>query len=169
MPIFMRRYVDANANVDRILSIEALTVICFQILVTYATRRMAAVRAIALGFLISGLSWTLLAVHPAMSTLAALLVVLALGEITQASRYYEYCSRLAPHAQQGLYMGYAFLPIAIGYAIGGPLGGYLLHEFGSVLKRPAQMWWVISAIGVFTAILMWLYDKIVKPQSAGAS
>jgi POT family proton-dependent oligopeptide transporter len=169
MPIFMRRYVDANADVDRILSIEALTVICFQILVTYATRRMAAVRAIALGFLISALSWTLLAIHPAMSTLAALLVVLALGEITQAGRYYEYCSRLAPHAQQGLYMGYAFLPIAIGYAIGGPLGGYLLHEFGGVLKRPAAMWWVISAIGVFTAILMWLYDKIVKPQAAGAS
>jgi POT family proton-dependent oligopeptide transporter len=169
MPIFMRRYVDANADVDRILSIEAFTVICFQILVTYATRRMAAVRAIALGFLISGLSWILLAVHPAMSTVAALLVVLALGEITQAGRYYEYCSRLAPPAQQGLYMGYAFLPIAIGYAIGGPLGGYLLHEFGSVLMHPARMWWVISAIGVFTAILMWLYDRIVKPQAAAAS
>ncbi len=163
MPIFMRRYVDANADVDRMLSIEALTVICFQILITYATRRMAAVRAIALGFLISGIAWVLLAVHPALSTLAALLVVVALGEITQASRYYEYCSRLAPPAQQGLYMGYAFLPIAIGYAIAGPLGGYLLFEFGGVLKRPARMWWVISAIGVFTAILMWLYDKTVKP------
>ncbi len=54
-------------------------------------------------------------------------MVLALGEITQSARYYEYISRLAPSGQQGLYMGYAFLPIAIGYFIAGPLGGYLLH------------------------------------------
>ena len=163
MPLFMRRYVQANADTDRMLSIEALTVICLQILVTFATRRMPAVRAIALGFLISGLSWIFLAVRPTMLTLGAMLVVLALGEITQASRYYEYCSRLAPPGQQGLYMGYAFLPIAIGYLIAGPLGGYLLHEFGEVLHEPQRMWWVVAAIGVATSALMWLYDRIVKP------
>ena len=166
MPLFMRRYVDANADTDRMLSIEAFTVICLQILVTYTTRNMEAVRAIALGFLISALSWIFLAAHPTMFTLGAMLVVLALGEITQASRYYEYCSRLAPPGQQGLYMGYAFLPIAIGYLIAGPLGGYLLHEFGDVLHRPARMWWVIAAIGVATAALMWLYGRIVKPAAA---
>lgn len=166
MPLFMRTYVDPNADTDRILSIEGITVICFQILVTYASRKMDAVKAIALGFLISALSWILLALHPTMFTLGVMLVVLALGEITQASRYYEYCSRLAPAGQQGLYMGYAFLPIAIGYAVAGPLGGYLLHEFGEVLRRPNDLWWVIVAIGVVTAALMGLYDKIVKPGTA---
>ena len=166
MPLFMRTYVDPNADTDRILSVEGITVICFQIFVTYASRKMDAVKAIALGFLISALSWILLALHPTMFTLGVMLVVLALGEITQASRYYEYCSRLAPTGQQGLYMGYAFLPIAIGYAVAGPLGGYLLHEFGEVLRRPNDLWWVIVAIGVVTAALMWLYDKIVKPGAA---
>ena len=66
-------------------------------------------------------------------------------------------------------MGYAFLPIAIGYAIAGPLGGFLLQEFGDVLHRPAQMWWVIVAIGVLTAALMWLYGRIVTPVDAKAS
>jgi MFS family permease len=98
-----------------------------------------------------------------------MLVVMALGEITQASRYYEYCSRLAPPGQQGLYMGYAFLPIAIGYFIAGPLGGYLLREFGEVLHAPQQMWWVVVAIGVVTAALMWLYDKIVRPGTAASA
>jgi proton-dependent oligopeptide transporter, POT family len=163
MPIFMRRYVDPNADTDRILSVEGITVICFQILITYVSRKMDAVKAIALGFLISALSWILLAVHPTMVMLGVMLVVLALGEITQASRYYEYCSRLAPPGQQGLYMGCAFLPIAIGYFIAGPLGGYLLHEFGEVLRRPNDLWWVIVAIGVITAASMWVYDKIVKP------
>jgi dipeptide/tripeptide permease len=169
MPLFMRRFVDANADVDRILSIEAITVICFQILATYLTRKMPAVRAIALGFLIAGLAFLFLAIHPSVLSSSAMLVVLALGEITQASRYYEYCSRLAPPGQQGVYMGYAFLPIAIGYAVAGPLGGYLVHEFGDVLRRPQQMWWVVMAIGVVTAAAMWLYDKILRPAEPAAT
>jgi proton-dependent oligopeptide transporter, POT family len=166
MPLFMRTYVNPNADTDRILSIEGITVICLQILITYISRKMDAVKAIALGFLISALSWILLAVHPTMFMLGMMLVMLALGEIIQASRYYEYCSRLAPPGQQGLYMGCAFLPIAIGYFIAGPLGGYLLHEFGQVRRRPNELWWVIAAIGVATAALMWLYDKMVKPGAA---
>jgi proton-dependent oligopeptide transporter, POT family len=168
-PIFIRRYVEADADVDRLMSIEAVTVICLQILITYLTRSMSAVRAIALGFLIAALAFALLAIHPSVGIFAALLVVLALGEIIQASRYYEYCSRLAPPGQQGLYMGYAFLPIAVGYFVAGPLGGYLVHEFGEVLGHPARMWWVIVGIGVITAALMWLYDEVAKPKVAAAA
>ena len=168
-PVFLRRYVNPHADVDRILSLEGATIICFQILVAYLTQKIPAVQAIAIGFLIAACSWILLAVHPSTFAFGVLLVILALGELLQASRYYEYCSRLAPPGQQGLYMGYAFLPIAIGYAIAGPLGGYLLHEFGDVLHKPAQMWWVIVAIGVATSALMWLYGRIVTPVNAKAS
>ena len=166
VPLFIRGYVNPKANVDLILSVDPIIVICFQILVSYLTRKMPAVRAMALGFFITGLSWALLAIHPTIPMLVATLVGVAIGEITQASRYYEYISRLAPSGQQGLYMGYAFLPIAIGYLIGGPLGGYLVHYYGKVVGRPQQMWWVISTIGVLTAGLTWLYDKILKPSRA---
>ncbi len=166
VPLFIRGYVNPKANVDLILSVDPIIVICFQILVSYLTRKMPAVRAMALGFFITGLSWILLAIHPTIPILVATLVGVAIGEITQASRYYEYISRLAPSGQQGLYMGYAFLPIAIGYLIGGPLGGYLVHYYGDVIRRPQQMWWVISAIGILTAALTWLYDKILKPRNA---
>jgi proton-dependent oligopeptide transporter, POT family len=143
--------------------VDPIVVICLQILIAYLTRRMAAVRAIALGFLLTGVSWALLALHPTIPMVVASFAVLALGEVIQASRYYEYISRLAPSGQQGVYMGYAFLPVAIGYFVAGGLGGYLLHEFGDVLHRPQAMWTVIIAIGVITAGAMWLYDRIVKP------
>ncbi|MGO9588872.1 MAG: MFS transporter [Candidatus Acidiferrales bacterium] len=168
-PVFLRRYVNPNADVDRILALEGATIICFQILVAYLTQKIPAVQAVAIGFLIAACSWILLAVHPSTFAFGVLLVILALGELLQASRYYEYCSRLAPPGQQGLYMGYAFLPIAIGYLVGGWLGGFLGKEFGEVLHRPAQMWWVIAAIGVLTAALMWLYGRIVTPVNAKAS
>ena len=162
-PLFVRGYVDPNANVDLILSIDALTVMCFQILVTYLTRRISAFPAMTLGLLISSLSWLILAFYPSTIGLIAALVVLALGEITQSARYYEYISRLAPSGQQGLYMGYAFLPIAIGYFVAGLLGGYLVNYFGKVRHQPQQMWWVITGVGILGTVLMVVYDRVFKP------
>jgi dipeptide/tripeptide permease len=165
-PLFVRKYINSQADVDLLLSVDPIVVICFQILIAYWTRKMPAVRAIALGFLLSGLSWILLAIHPTFPMVVATFVVLALGEVIQASRYFEYISRIAPSGQQGLYMGYAFLPVAIGYFVAGGLGGYLLHEFGDVLRRPEQMWLIITGIGAATAALMWLYDKCITPSDA---
>lgn len=169
VPLFLRQYVNPNANVDLLLSVDAIVVISCQILVTYLTRKLPAFLTMALGILITGLAWILPALHPSLFLFVLALVCVALGEITQVSRYYEYVSRLAPPGQQGLYMGYAFLPIGIGYFIGGALGGYLLHHYGEVLHRPQQMWWVITGVGILTAILLWLYDKIVKPVTQPAA
>lgn len=166
-PLFLRGYVNPNANADLVLSVDALAVICFQILVSYLTRRIPTFPAMTLGLVISSLAWLILAIVPTTLGLVAALIVLALGEMTQSARYYEYISRLAPPWRQGLYMGYAFLPIAIGYFIAGPLGGYLLHEFGDVLHRPTQMWWVITAVGLAGAGLMVIYNRIFEPEKNG--
>ncbi len=164
LPLYIRGYVDPNADVDLLASAEALTVILLQVLVSYLTRKVPAFTAMSAGILIASLSWLLLAWHPSVPMAVASLVVLAIGEITQAPRYYEYISRLAPEGQQGLYMGYAFLPIAIGYFIAGPLGGWLVHEFGEVRGAPHQMWYVVAAVGIVTTILMVAYNRIFQPR-----
>jgi POT family proton-dependent oligopeptide transporter len=165
-PLFLRGYVNPNANPDLLLAIDGLTVICFQLLVTYLTRRIPAFSAMTLGLVITSLAWLVLAFHPTTVGFIVALIVLGLGEITQSARYYEYISRLAPSGQQGLYMGYAFLPIAIGYFVAGPLGGYLLHHYGEVLHRPQQMWYVVTGVGIAGAVLMVVYDRIFKPGEA---
>jgi POT family proton-dependent oligopeptide transporter len=163
LPLFLRGYVDPNAKIDLLLSVDPATVILFQIVVSYLTRKIPTFTAMTLGILISSFSWIILLLHASTGFVIAALFVLALGEITQSARYYEYVSRLAPPGQQGTYMGYSFLPVAIGYLLGGKLGGYLVHYFGEVLHRPEQMWWVVSAIGFATALLMWVYNIVVKP------
>jgi POT family proton-dependent oligopeptide transporter len=169
VPLFIRRYVNPDANFDLLLSIDPIIVICCQILVTYLTRKMRAFTVMTLGFLITSLAWILLAIHPSIGMLVATLICVAIGEITQTSRYYEYVSRLAPPGQQGLYMGYAFLPIAVGYFIAGPLGGYLLHHYGEILHKPQQMWWWIAGIGSIATLLMYVYDLIFKPSTSAES
>lgn len=163
LPLFIRGYVNPNANIDLLLSVDSLTVILFQIVVSYLTRKIPPFKAMTLGILISSLGWLVLIVHPSTLTVVIALAVVALGEMTQSPRFYEYVSRLAPPGQQGVFMGYAFLPIAIGYLIAGMLGGRLVHYFGEVLHRPNQMWWVVSAVGLLTTLLMWIYDKFLAP------
>jgi len=164
LALFVRTYVNKQANVDALLSIDALAVISLQILISFLTRKIPAIPALALGIFVSSIAWIPLALHPAISTTVAAIFVVALGEIIQSPRYYEYMSRLAPPGQQGLYMGYAFLPLAIGNLIAGVLGGYLLHLFGDILREPQRMWWVITGIGILTAFLMWVYNLVVKPE-----
>ncbi len=166
VPLFVTKYINPDANFDLILSTDSITVICCQILVTYLTRKMRAFSAMTLGFLITSLAWLLLAIHPSVPMVVVTLIVVAIGEITQVSRYYEYISRLAPSGQQGLYMGYAFLPIAIGYFIAGPFGGFLLHHYGEVAHQPQKIWYWMTGVGVFATLLMYLYDLILKPAAA---
>jgi len=63
-------------------------------------------------------------------------------------------------------MGFAFLPIGIGSLAGGWLGGRLLHHYGEVVHLPARVWWVLSGIGVATAMLLWAYHAIFGIASA---
>ena len=87
------------------------------------------------------------------------LVVIALGEITQSPRYYEYISRLAPSGQQGTYMGFAFLPIGIGSIVAGVFGGSLIHHYGEVTHQPQRIWLIVTGVGIATTLLLWIYDK----------
>jgi len=119
--------------------------------------------AIIAGVLISSLSWLFLTVGSATVFVVSALIVLAIGEVIQAPRYYEYISRLAPPGQQGLFMGYAFLPIGIGYLIGGRSAGWLLHYFGEVRGQPATMWYFLAGAGVVTTVLLVIYNRFVRP------
>jgi dipeptide/tripeptide permease len=162
LPIYIHGYIDPHADVELILITDAATVICLQFLVTYLTRKIPAFRAITIGTLVSALGWLIVASRPTVWAVVLSIFVVALGEIVLSPRYYEYISRLAPPGQQGTYMGFAFLPIGIGSLVGGWLGGRLMHHYGEVVQRPAQVWWALTGIGVGTTLLLWLYHFIVK-------
>ena len=168
LPVYVHDYIDSNSNTELLLTADPVTVVLFQMLVSMLIRKMMALRAITLGTLISGLAWIILVIHPSVAMAYVTLIVVAIGEITQQPRYYEYISRLAPPGQQGTYMGFAFLPIGIGSLVGGWFGGVLIHQFGEVWHQPQLIWWAVSGVGVVTALLLWMYDRFVRIEKVDA-
>lgn len=165
LPLYVHDYVDAKADTESMLSTGPLVVIAFTVVFSVLTQKMTAFRAVILGTLIAMLAFAILAVHSTIYAVYTTLVVIAIGELIQSPRYYDYISRLAPAGQQGTYMGFAFLPLGIGSFIGGPIGGALLHHYGEVQHRPQLFLWALTAIGLATTLLLWIYDRMVKPSA----
>ena len=165
LPGYITAYINPKADVELILITDGLAVIALTLLVNYLTRKIPAFQAVILGTVITSLSWLILAWRPAIWTAVLSLFVLALGEIIQSPRYYEYISRLAPEGQQGTYMGFAFLPIGIGSLIGGWFGGRMMHQYGEVRHQPAHAWWAITAVGLITAVMLFAYDRLLRPRT----
>jgi dipeptide/tripeptide permease len=169
LPLYVVKYIDAQADTELMLTAGPLTVISLTVVVNFLIRKLPSFHAITLGTLISAVAWIILAIHPTVTMAYVTLVVVALGEITQAPRYYEYISRLAPPGQQGAYLGFAFLPIGIGSLAAGWLGGKLLHQFGEVQQQPELIWWAVTGVGVATALLLWIYNRVVQPERSAST
>jgi proton-dependent oligopeptide transporter, POT family len=166
IPGYIHNYISAGADVELVLITAPLAVIFLTLIINYVIRKLPAFQAVILGTIVSSLAWFIVSFWPTVPGVVVSIFVLALGEMIQAPRYYEYISRLAPPGQQGTYMGFAFLPIGIGSLIGGWFGGRVMHHFGEVAHQPQQAWWVISGVGLLTALLLWIYDRVIKPGEA---
>src|SRR5271167_3876097 len=164
LPLYVHDYINPHTDTELLLVTGPLVVIALTLAINIFTQRVRAFSAIIIGTLLTALAWIILIIRPTVTGVVLTLVAVALGEITQSPRYYEYISRLAPSGQQGTYMGFAFLPLGIGSLIGGKFGGFLIHYFGEVRHQPAGMWWVMMGVGVLTAIFLWMYDKFVLPK-----
>jgi proton-dependent oligopeptide transporter, POT family len=165
LPLYIHDYINPATDTERLLVTGPLVVIALTMAITILTQRMAAFTAVILGTLITGVAFMCLIIHPSVWMAVVTLVIVALGELTQQPRYYDYISRLAPPGQQGTYMGFAFVPLGIGSFIGGPFGGWLVHHFGEVRHQPQMIWWCVTGVGVATTLLLWIYDKTLRPKT----
>jgi dipeptide/tripeptide permease len=166
VPYYVTDYINANAPYEILQSwAGAGAIILFQIPLNRLTKNIPTRSAIVLGFAISSLIWLIIGIYPSIPTIAAGIVAFAIGEMIQAPRYYEYISEIAPPGQQGLFQGYAFLPIAIARFVGDPIGGWL-YQTSKASGKPELVWFALIGIGALGTILMLIYNKVVKAQEA---
>jgi dipeptide/tripeptide permease len=123
-----------------------------------------------LGLGLATASWFLMGALPTILGTVVAMMVFAVGEAIQAPRFYEYVARLAPPEQVGTYMGFAFLPIAIGTFFSGWSSGYLVAHFVEHGNPDApKMWFIVGSYGVVATVLLILYDRFVAPAQLAPS
>lgn len=146
-------------NFELLETIDAVCIIVLTIPVTALVRRFKPITAMTLGFIIASLSWIIMGSFLTLTATVIAISFFALGEATQSPRYYEYVSNLAPRGQVGTFMGFAFLPVAIGAFGAGPIADWLRLNY--METDPGMMWFIVAGIGVVSTILMILYNVFI--------
>ncbi len=153
---------------ELIETVDAWTIILITIPASALAKKLSPMAAMTLGFALATASWFVMGSAPTLAVCIGAIMLFALGEAIQAPRYYEYVADLAPKDQVGTYMGFAFLPIAIGTFVAGALSGHLVASYVEPYKAgvagaaaPERMWYVVGAVGVVSTIAMLLYDRLV--------
>jgi dipeptide/tripeptide permease len=157
---------------ELIETVDAWTIILVTVPVAAIARRLSPLAAMIVGFVLASASWFVMGAFPTLAMTIVAIVVFAIGEATQAPRYYAYVADLAPKEQIGTYMGFAFLPVAIGTFVAGATSGKLVVHYvgatidGKLVPGPgfdvaSHMWYWVGGIGVVSTVLMILYDRLV--------
>jgi dipeptide/tripeptide permease len=153
---------------ELIEAVDAWSIILLSVPVTAVMKKVRPILAMASGFAVASLAWLLIGLVPTMVATLAGIVLFATGEAMQAPRFYEYVADLAPSDQVGTYMGFAFLPVAIGALVAGKLSSFLMVHFMQRTHRPGVMWLVLASIGGISALLMLAYDRLFAPKHSEA-
>ncbi len=144
LPLYLATVLEKKPPVDIYTMANPLVIVAFQLVVTKLFGRMAPVRSMVVGTLIISAAMLInvvplyldggpRAIGPfgipiGSAFVVATVALIALGELFVQARIFEYIGALAPKGQEGLFLGYANLPTALGSLTGGPVGAYIFHE-----------------------------------------
>jgi dipeptide/tripeptide permease len=197
LPLYAKKVVEPNPAMDLYTAANPIVIVCFQLLITRAFGKIKPIRSIVLGTVLIGLSMAinLVPLYTAGGVRAAaiswlpigsLFIILtvaciAFGELFTSARMYEWIGALAPKGQEGLFLGYANLPIAIGALFSGWVAPIIFNDVmckgattrpdGLLDLVPANAtvgWLILIAIGFGSAISMWIYNKWLEREPAPA-
>jgi len=189
VPLFLR-YIDPNAPVELYQLANPVMIVCFQILITKMVKKWTPVKSIILGAAVVTVGMFLnvlppllladpahkvsllgLAVPAAGLFLIVSIASMATGEMMASPRIYEYLGAIAPKGEEGLYLGYANLPIALASIVGGPIGGSMFEKYIATPQKnglpvnTVPMWLIITGIGLASMIGLAIYDRLMGKAS----
>lgn len=188
LPLYAKRVIETSPAMDLYTAANPFVIVCLQLAITQFFGKMKAIRSIVVGTVIIGVSM-LINVYPIYATggmrvivanwlplgsvfLILTVALIAFGELFTSARMYEYIGSLAPKGEEGLFLGYANLPLALGSLAGGPVGAYIFNDImakgattrsdGLLELVPANNalgWGILMGIGFLSALAMWLFNK----------
>jgi dipeptide/tripeptide permease len=194
LPKYLEMVVEIDPAVDIYTMANPFVIVFFQLLVIKLFGKFKPIKSIIIGGIIIGLSmlinlvpillygniregvnlfWVTIPIGSLFIVLTVALI--AFGELFAAARQFEFIGALAPKGKEGLFLGYANLPMAIGALIGGPAGAAILNEImckDSIMLENGLLqldpfwnslgWIILMGIGIASAFFMWLYNRWIQ-------
>ncbi len=198
MPLYLEKVLELKPPVDIYTMANPFTIVFFQLAITKMFGKLKPIVSIVIGTVIISLSmiinlvpllsqagpratiWNLLPLGSAF--IVATVALVAFGELFAQARTYEYIGALAPKGQEGLFLGYASLPMAIGALTGGPVGALIFNEImcKNATKQPdgllaldttqaAMGWGLLMGVGLVSAAFMGMYNRWITKSEQPAS
>jgi len=144
-------------------AVDPIFIILLQVPIGKFMSRFRPIPSMIAGILISMTAVSsvgLLGMHFGAPSIALALALWAIGEMMFSPRSVEYVSVIAPKEKLALYIGYGFLPLAIGLGTG-PYLGSLLKLFLEKRGVPELLWPAFGFFAAVIAAMLYLYDKHV--------
>ncbi len=176
------------------------------VFISWLVSRMRRVTSIFLGIAVCSIG--LVAAGFTMNGIYVILGILmfSVGEMLASPKMNEYLGVIAPPGEKGLYMGYANIPLAVGWGYGSVMGGKIYDQMGDKANlairymqeqlnvvgeiprneaftklmevtgknavdatnllwsayHPYELWYQFAAIGIVSAIGIFIYSQVVK-------
>jgi POT family proton-dependent oligopeptide transporter len=146
-------------NFEFLEALDALCIIPLTVPITALVRKWKPITAMTLGFVVSSFCWVIIGFNPTVVGAFLGIGIFAVGESTQAPRFYEYVASLAPKDQIGTFMGFAFLPVAIGSFSAGAVSDWLRINY--LHSDPQKMWLIVAGMGFVSTALMIIYNLFI--------
>jgi len=113
-------------------------IILFVVLVSWMVSRMRRVTSILFGVIVASFGM-MVAGYTTSGYLCLLgILVYSVGEMLSSPKMNEYLGVIAPEGRKGLYMGYANIPVAIGWFAEGYIGGWAYDKMGDKANLAAD-------------------------------
>ncbi len=154
-----------NINPEFLINIDAGAIIIFQVLISAIFAKRKPFTTMIVGTILTGVGMAM-NIYGGMGWVVVMAIfVFAIGEMMASPKSQEYVALIAPKSKTAMYMGYYFVSVALGNLFAGILSGQLYGHFGPAdrggIDKPGTMWLIFGIIGVATALILFLYDKIV--------
>jgi dipeptide/tripeptide permease len=188
MPKYVLRTVGEHASPEWIANVNPFIVMTMVFFITSWMKNKKAITSMTVGMFLMPISAMLMALGPVLKHFAGVevgflfdmhpyavmmiagIVIQGLAECFISPRYLEFFSLQAPKGEEGMYLGFSHLHSFISSVLGFGLSGFLLDAYcpdpvkfpNASYDKAHYIWYVFSAIGLISAIALFIYGKVVN-------
>ena len=155
LPLFIVSDLGFSTAVFGLLTaVNTVLIIFIEVPLNDAMRNWDDRKSLALGALLCGIGFGLMAFTNTIPPIVLLIVIWTFGEMIFFPSSGEYVAKIAPEKQRGEYMGYFQMSFSFAFMVGPWLGAEVLEQFGSF-----YLWIGCFVFGLISTVLMMRLKK----------